>query len=173
MFVCPRPFSPSRAGCAAHVWPTGYVARARLALRSEALRKGAPRLLAGLRTPATQRSTFPFPLSTPLSLYFNTTFNGNHSCQLLISTASNNAFGLPFFSLLLSHHGLRLDPPDHHSVGTIGLGEHTHRLSVVPQPGRARFDSLNPISIHGSIRAVRFGGDSAAVRFLVGSVCDS
>ena len=98
MFVCPRPFSPSRAGCAAHVWPTGYVARARLALRSEALRKGAPRLLAGLRTPATQRSTFPFPLSTPLSLYFNTTFNGNHSCQLLISTASNNAFGLPFFS---------------------------------------------------------------------------
>ena len=92
MFVCPRPFSPSRAGCAAHVWPTGYVARARLALRSEALRKGAPRLLAGLRTPTTQRS-FPFPLPTPLSPYFNTTFN--HSCQMLISTLVAEPGSLP------------------------------------------------------------------------------
>ena len=25
MFVCPRPFSPSRAGCAAHVWPNYWL----------------------------------------------------------------------------------------------------------------------------------------------------
>ena len=72
--------------------------------------------------------------------------------------ASNigHAFWLPFF-LLLSHHGLCLDPPDRHSVGTIGLGGHAHTISHPTAGSRAiRFLRFRFLKFRFMVRFERF-----------------